>query len=109
MKKVVIFSALLFVAIGSNSCSKNEHTMFGDLHGIVSDFVTGDPISGVTVTLSPGGRNQVTGSDGRFEFRDLDPMQYTITAQRSGYQTNRRTVSVVIGESIEVNISLREN
>ena len=108
MKKTAFFVAISLVAICS-SCNKKEYNMFGDLYGIVSNFATGDPIGGATVTLSPGGRNQVTGTDGRFEFKDLDPQQYTITAQRSGYQTNRRTITAVVGEKTEVNITLTRN
>ena len=101
--------SLLLLIVAASSCKKKEHERFGDIYGIVSDAVTHDPIAGAHVTINPGGRSQVTGSDGRFEFKDLDPQQYTITAQRTGYQTNRRTITAVVGETIEVNIPLTEN
>jgi len=110
MKKIAIFGTLflLFVAVFS-SCNRDEHSMLGELRGIVSDFETGELLDGVTVTLSPGGRNQVTGNNGIFHFTDVDPQQYTITAQRSGFQTNRRTINAIANETIEVNITLTRN
>lgn len=89
------------------SCAKEEHDSFGTLYGVVSDVKTGDPLTNVTVTLSPGGTTKLTGSNGQFEYTGLEPQQYTITAQKSGYQTNRKTVSAVVGEKIEANISMK--
>ena len=64
------------------------------ISGTVIDLDTGDPIQQATVTLSPSGRNTYTGYDGHFEFLDLDARQYTITVQKTGYLTNRKTVIV---------------
>lgn len=88
------------------SCSKEEADSFGTLYGVVSDTQTGDPLSNVTVTLSPGGTTKITGSDGLFEYSDLTPQQYTITVQKSGYQTNRKNVTAVVGEKVQANITM---
>lgn len=104
MKKV-IFSALLLTIICS-SCGRKEYDMFATLYGVVTDHATVEPISGVSVVLSPGGKTKTTGNDGRYEFLDLDPQQYTITVQKAGYQTNRKTVTAVVGEATEANIPL---
>jgi hypothetical protein len=48
----------------------------------------------------------VSGDDGRFEFKDLEAVQYTITVQKTGYQTNRKTVTAVAGESVKADIPL---
>jgi hypothetical protein len=92
-----------------NSCSKTEYDPFATLYGTVSDSETGDPISNATVVLSPGGKTKTTGADGRYEFPDLDAAQYTITVQKTGYQTNRKTVTAVVSESTEANIPLTKN
>jgi len=89
-----------------SGCSKKEQDMFATLYGVVSDSATGELISGASVVLSPGGKTKTTGTDGRFEFNDLDPAQYTITVQKTGYSTNRKTVTAVVNESIEANIPL---
>lgn len=104
MKKILLLCLMalpLFV-----SCSKEENDSFGSLYGVVSDVKTGNPLDNVTVTLSPGGTTKLTGSDGLFEYSELTPQQYTITVQKAGYQTNRKTLSAVIGEKTEANITM---
>ncbi|MCM1295907.1 MAG: carboxypeptidase-like regulatory domain-containing protein [Muribaculaceae bacterium] len=90
----------------TTACSKTEYNNFATLYGMVSDSATGNPIANATVMLSPGGATKMTGNDGRFEFFDLEPQQYTITVQKSGYQTNRKSATAVVGERIEVNVTL---
>ena len=70
------------------------------LGGMVVDSVTGLPLES-SVELqratpaagSPAGRMVVsTDSSGRFAFEDLDPVDYRITARRSGYEAVTKTV-----------------
>ncbi len=105
MKKF-IFLCLMALPLFISSCSKDEYDSFGTLYGVVTDTNTGDALGNVTVTLSPGGITKLTGSNGLFEFEGLTPQQYTITVQKSGYQTNRKTISAVVGEKVEANISM---
>ncbi|MBQ7661840.1 MAG: carboxypeptidase regulatory-like domain-containing protein [Prevotella sp.] len=104
MKKILLLCLMalpLFL-----SCTKEENDSFGTLYGVVSDVKTGSPLDNVTVTLSPGGTTKLTGSDGLFEYSELTPQQYTITVQKTGYQTNRKTLSAVVGEKTEANITM---
>jgi hypothetical protein len=39
----------------------------------------------------------------------LDAQQYTITVQKDGYSTNRKTVTVFAGEKTEASIPLTKN
>lgn len=91
------------------SCKPTEYDTFGDLYGVVSDMDTAEPVAGATVVLSPGGKSLLTGADGRFEYQTLEVQQYTITVQKTGYSTNRKSVTVVAGEKTEANISIRKN
>jgi hypothetical protein len=104
MNRLILLLGFMLLLAINNSCQKT--TNFATIYGTVSDFATNEPISGVSVTLSPGGKNQITGNNGRFEFRDLDPQQYTVQAERNGYQTNHRFVTAETGEMTEVNIIL---
>lgn len=104
MKKI-LFLCLMALSL-LFSCSKEEQDSFGTLYGVVSDTQTGDPLSNVTVTLSPGGTTKLTGSDGLFEYAELTPQQYTITVQKSGYQTNRKSITAVVGEKVQANITM---
>jgi hypothetical protein len=100
--------ALLYVAAYSG-CAKDEQSIYATLYGVVTDNDTAEPIGGASVVLSPGGKTKTTGADGTFEFADLDAQQYTITVQKTGYQTNRKTVTAVAAEKTEANIPLTKN
>lgn len=110
MKTKIIMSVLsLILLIGLGSCSKDpDFEVFATLHGIVLDDASGECIPGATVTLSPSGRTQTTGSDGRYQFSEVDAMQYTVTVQKPGYSTNRKIVNVISGEATEANITLHK-
>jgi hypothetical protein len=110
MKKTILFlSACLLLLAAGSGCSKKERNLYATLYGLVTDYADNTPISGASVVLSPGSKTQTTGSDGRYEFADLDPQQYTVTVQKSGYATNRKTITAVVGEDAEANIPLTSN
>ena len=79
-------------------CAKDEVDTTGTIYGIVNDADNGEPVSGVYVVLNPRGKTTNTGSDGRFEFLDMEPGQYTIQISKNGYKTNTKRISVVAGE-----------
>jgi hypothetical protein len=106
MKKMTLFFCVALLMVVCASCSKDEHDLFASLYGIVNDSDSGESIGVATIVLSPGGKTTTTSSDGRFEFQNLDPAQYTITVQKTGYQTNRKTVTAIVGERVEVSIPL---
>lgn len=83
--------------------------VFGTISGEVVDFATGEPVEGALVTLSPTGMNVYTNSVGLFEFLDLDKRQYTVTVQKVGYFTSRKTVIIIPGSVISVIIALQAN
>lgn len=105
MKKlfILLLSCILFC-----SCNPVGWDIFSTVCGVVVDLESQSPISGVSVFLSPGGNNKMTGSDGYFEFSGLEAQQYTITVQKKGYTTNRRTITAIAGETHEISITLAE-
>lgn len=105
-KNILTLFMGLMLLFAINSCSTTEHDLFCSIHGIVSDASTGTPVANATINLSPGGRSTVSGSDGQFEFLDLDPGQYTITVQCTGYVTNRKTLKAISSESVRADIPL---
>lgn len=107
-------SAILAFAIllcSTTSCNDGlvDYDVFCTISGTVIDVDTGDPIPQATVTLSPGGMNTYTGSDGHFEFLDLEARQYTVTVQKTGYQTNRKRVTTIAGGNVDVSLTLKKN
>ncbi|MDE6865210.1 MAG: carboxypeptidase-like regulatory domain-containing protein [Alistipes sp.] len=108
MKKLFLLGILCFSVCLCAGCSDDDEIATSILYGVVRDDTAGKPIANATVVLSPGGATKTTGTDGVYCFEKLDVQQYTITAQKSGYQTNRKSVTAVAGERIEVNITLYE-
>ena len=109
MKKAFLLLSFALIISAFSGCVKPEYELYATIYGVISDHDTGEPIAVASVVLSPGGKTKTTGSDGRYEFTDLDAQQYTITVQKTGYKTNRKTVNAVPAESTEVNIPLTKN
>lgn len=97
MKKKNLFSLLILI-IALCGCAKDEVETNGTIYGIVNDTDNGEPIQDGHIALNPGGKTANTGSDGRYEFLDLEPGQYTIQISKSGYKTNTKRINVVAGE-----------
>lgn len=91
---IISFSFCLFLL---SACAKDEVDTMGDIHGIVSDE-SGNPIQAASVTLTPTGKTTTTGSDGRFEFNDLEPRQYTVLVTKVDYASNSKTLTIQAGE-----------
>jgi uncharacterized membrane protein len=108
-KQTLVLTICALLSVTFSTCNKPEYEIFGSVYGIVSDSESGELLENATVTLSPGGKSTTTGTDGRYEFADLEPKQYTITVQKNGYQTNRKTVTAIVDVQSEANIPLTKN
>ena len=89
-------------------CSGDDGEIYTTIYGVISDYETGEPLENASVVLSPSGLTKQTGADGVYCFENLDMPQYTITAQKAGYQANRKVVTAVCGEHMEINIQLTQ-
>ena len=107
MKKLFYILPLLGLLFFT-ACEEELPNTLGNIYGIVGDMETGDPIRGASVTLSPGNRSTVTGSDGHFEFLNLEAAQYKIQVSANGYVTNSRQITVLSGTSTSGDIMLRQ-
>ena len=74
---IILFGGLYY------SCAPEE--LPGSIYGTVVDKATGEPIKSAGVELSPSGLKTVTGSEGQFEFTELDPGKYTLIITKTGY------------------------
>ena len=103
----LISFAVLLLAIVFTSCSGNtDYDIFSTIYGRITDYDTGLPLENASVLITPTNINRQTDVDGQFKFDDLDAGQYTVTVQKSGYQTNRKTITAISGESVEANLTL---
>ena len=84
MKKLsIILSCILGLATLFGGCEKEK--LPGSVYGVVTDKATGDPIINAGVELQPVGLKTVTGSDGRFEFNEVEVGTYNVYVSKTGY------------------------
>ena len=107
MKTIKLFS-LVATLVMFSACEPVQIDFFSTVCGTVVDADTTDPIEGVSVILSPTGKNAITGNDGYFEFANLEALQYTVTVQKSGYSTNRKTINAIAGEINQFTITMKK-
>lgn len=104
--KAVILSLLLFTLFGG--CTEEKEVIkYGSIAGVVYDESVGEPIPVVKLELTPSGKTAVTGSDGSFSFINIETKDYTIKADKKGYQSGSNDVSVVAGTTTECNLTLK--
>lgn len=107
LKTFLIAILLVVTAVTISSCSNsNDYEIFGSIHGCITDQMNGEPLENASILLSPSGITKQTDATGFFKFENLDAQQYTITVQKQGYQPNRKTITVVAGEDMQVDIQL---
>lgn len=102
-------TALLAILLTLASCVKDEVEVTGTIYGKVTDSVTGEVLSGVTMTLTPGGKSVTTGSNGIYEFVDMQQGQYQLQGQKEGYKSNTKSISVVAGEAANGDLLLEQD
>lgn len=104
MKKILL---LVISVVGMVGCGPDDvETMTGLIYGKITNSVNNEPLSGVTVTISPGGVSLITGDDGSFEYQDMQPGQYKLQAQKQDFQSNYKQISVIAGQTVSGDIRL---
>ena len=96
---------LFALVLGLSSCTKEKAT--GRIQGIVTNMNTTEPIQGVNISLSPTGASAVTGSDGRYEFNNLEPGNYTVQGVKAGFESNTKNISITAGNVSSGDMQLR--
>lgn len=96
--KISLFKAALLLSVfGFTVCSCNDdlgQELTGSIIGTVADATTGEPVPTVSVSLEPGGKSAVTGSDGNYLFSELEAGNYTVSISKKGYNPDSRVISV---------------
>ncbi len=93
--KLLLGVIIAFTLCLMAGCKKQETT--GKIQGFVTNAVTTEPIQGVNISLSPTGASAVTGSDGRYEFNNLEPGNYTVQGMKNGFESNTKNISISAG------------
>ncbi len=98
---------MLFATLSLCSCSdEDDFSFYASVSGTVVDYETGAPLSETIITITPGNTSKKTQSGGTFEFTGLSSGQYTLIFQKSGYQTNRKNLSLVAGDEAQIAVTL---
>ena len=88
MKRFVFFACLCGMLIFS-SCEKDkdkaDSVTQGSIYGVITDFATGNPVYAANVQLRPSGETTLTGSDGTYEFPNIEDGNYSITVSKAEY------------------------
>lgn len=92
-----LFSLILLLLC--YACCTDPIDLTGIIVGTVTDASSGEPLSGVSITISPLGETVTTGSDGKYVFRDVpaSTSTYSLQAKKSDYQTDEKSVKVEVG------------
>lgn len=107
MKRALLLFSLLFVSLSLIvSCTKDIVDTTGNLVGVISDSRSGAFLSGVTVALTPTGKTYTTGVDGKYEFRDIESQEYSVSVSKSGYKSDKRTAFVQVGHNTNLDFQL---
>lgn len=105
---LTFFGILFLIPIVTSCNSGDDFEIYSTIEGKITDFSTGAALDNASVTLSPSSLTKQTDSGGRYIFSNIDSGQYTISVQKSGYQSNRKSVTAISGETIVVDIQLQE-
>src|SRR5689334_3904302 len=95
-------AAVILILVGGLSLLARQSTS-GSIEGVVVHANTAEPLGHVYVTLERGGggpRTALTGTDGRFSFRDLPPSDYSIEHWQDGYTGDDVAVTLHAGEHL---------
>jgi len=80
----------------------------GRIDGVVRDVDTGAGLPGVNLVLDDTTLGTSSGPDGSFAIAAVPPGRYTLATSQLGYEPVRRAVAVAAGETVTVEIAMRE-
>ena len=109
MKKSLYLLLGILLICGIYQACAPDVELPGSIYGIVADKATGEPIKSAGVELSPGGLKTITGSEGQFEFTELDPGKYTLLITKTGYIDGvSSTIEVKAGQQAKGDVQLEQ-
>lgn len=92
------------------SCTKDSEVTTGGIYGTVTDYATGEPVGNANVKLKPTGETTLTGSDGTYEFKDLDPNKYSLHLSKAEYADldDDYVITVETGKKAKRDVQMRK-
>lgn len=108
MKKLNMIGFLVLLALMFTGCEKTKVDIdrYGSLSGVVVDGDTFQPLEDVLVSTNPASSSVLSTSTGEFSFNKILTGEVTVTTKKKGYLSNNVIVSVLEGESTQMNVVL---
>ncbi|MEI6914686.1 MAG: carboxypeptidase regulatory-like domain-containing protein, partial [Armatimonadota bacterium] len=90
-------SATASVKAGANAVAdiQTVPSQMGDVTGVVIDGMTGQPLGGAIVRLTPGDFKTTSDQTGAFHFGKLPPITFALSVTKAGYNTYDLTTLLV--------------
>lgn len=108
MKRLLSTLLLCILLFAISGCKTYDYDYYGTISGTVLDYTDNSPIENATILMMPGSQTVQSATDGNFFYEGLEEGQYTLSVQRSGYQSERKTVEVISGETVTTSIYLKQ-
>lgn len=101
-------SITTIIVVAEDNPAETTFEMFaaGTVTGEIVDAQTGDPLSGVTISISGADSIATTGADGSFTMTDAPEGERTLSASRTGYVTGTVPVTIDPDQPAELSIGL---
>jgi len=100
---------LLLFSLFIVTCSEDDPIETkGSVYGRITEDVSNEAIVAAQVSISGIQQSVSTGQDGSYQFSDITADSYSVTASKSGYLTDVKTISVVAGSTSNGDFSLEK-
>jgi outer membrane receptor protein involved in Fe transport len=90
---------ILFLLAGLGAYSQ-------EIKGVVTDFKTGEPMTGATVMIKETSKVQYVQLDGKFSFKNIKPGSYSLEITFTNYKTIEKPVSVIANKVSTLQVQL---
>lgn len=107
MKNIYRILIVLFIGLPLTGIMAQEHTD-GNIFGDVKSSADGEHIPFATVYIEGSTIGTTTDETGHFMLIDLPEGIHIVVAKSMGYSTQRDTIMIKAGESVEMNFVLKE-
>lgn len=100
-----LFSAFILV-LCLLSCSSEKEEPKYSIFGTITNSTTGKPIPNASISLSPLNVSTRSGSDGYYEFKEIESGQYKLQVTANGYVSVTRQINITEGSNLSYDIQL---
>ncbi|HEX9562482.1 MAG TPA: carboxypeptidase regulatory-like domain-containing protein [Gemmatimonadaceae bacterium] len=101
--------ALLIALVCACTSSDNPNepgTTTGTISGVVTDAITGAPLSGAVISTQPPTNTVTANAQGAYTIANVQIGSYSITATHTAYNPNSTNAVVVAGLTVTANLNL---